>query len=95
MILPGKNVIEFLPRVHWGKGQAVLWISRRLAPTPRAGRPVVLYAGDDATDEAAFAALKGRGITVRVGAERGGADYAVKNVGSIHALLRWIERAIG
>jgi trehalose-phosphatase len=95
MILPGKNVLEFLPRVNWGKGEAVLWIRRRLARTLRSRRIVTLYAGDDATDEAAFATLQGRGVTIRVGAHRGRADYAVKNVREIHALLRWIARATG
>lgn len=94
-LLPGKDVWEFVPRVDWGKGQAALWIARRLARTLRPHRVVILYAGDDATDEAAFAALKGRGATVRVGARRGRAEYAVKNVSGIHVLLRWIARAIG
>jgi trehalose-phosphatase len=93
--LSGKNVLEFLPQVNWGKGQAALWIARRLVPTLRPRCAVILYAGDDATDEAAFAALKGRGVTVRVGGRRGLADYAVKNISGTHALLRWLLRAIG
>lgn len=93
--LTGKNVLEFLPRVRWGKGQAALWIARRSAAALRPRRAVILYAGDDATDEAAFAALKGRGVTVRVGGRRGLADYAVENVRGLHALLRWLLRAIG
>lgn len=94
-ILHGKNVLELLPRVNWGKGRAVLWIARRLASIRHRRRAVILYAGDDATDEAAFAALKGRGVTIRVGAGRGRADYAVASVRGIHALLRWIARTIG
>jgi len=94
-ILPGKDVVEFIPQVGWGKGQAASWIARRLARTLRPRHAVILYAGDDATDEAAFAALKGRGMTIRVGARRGGAAYAVRGVREIHALLRWIARTIG
>ena len=94
-ILRGKNVLEFFPRVRWGKGKAALWISSRLTRKLRPRRVLTLYAGDDATDEAAFAALKGRGVTVRVGAGRGRADYAVKNVKAMYALLRWIGQAIG
>jgi len=93
--LPGKNVVEFLPRVDWGKGRAVRWIARRLALTLPSRQPLILYAGDDATDEAAFAALTGRGITVRVGAERGGADYAVRGVRDMHTLMHRVARVIG
>jgi len=93
--LAGKNVLEFLPRVRWGKGPATLWIARRLATACRPHRAVILYAGDDASDEAAFAALKGRGIGIRVGGRRGPADFAVENVRGLHALLRWLLRAIG
>ena len=94
LVLHGKNVLEFLPGLEWRKGQAALWIARRLVRTLRPGRALVLYAGDDATDADAFAALRGHGVTVRVGARRGRADYAVKNVRGLQALLRGIERAI-
>lgn len=91
-LLPGKNVSEFVPRVSWGKGHAATWIAKRLARALRPRRPVILYAGDDATDDAAFAALKGRGVTVRVGATRGLAEYRVRSVAGVRALLRWIDR---
>jgi len=93
--LPGKDVVEFLPLVNWDKGRAARWIAERLATRLRPRPRVILYAGDDATDEAAFRALKGRGLTIRVGAERGGAEYAVRHVRAIHALLRRIARVIG
>ena len=53
---------EVLPRVGWHKGAAVGWIVAQL------GRPdaLVIYFGDDATDEEAFTALAD-GITVKVG----------------------------
>jgi trehalose-phosphatase len=95
MSLPGKNVLELLPRVRWGKGEAVLWIRRRLAQALRSRPTITVYAGDDATDATAFAALEGRGVTVRVGGHRDRADHAVENVRAIHALLRWLARTIG
>jgi alpha,alpha-trehalase len=91
VLLEGKRVAELLPRAGWGKGQAARWIAARARP---ARRRVVVYAGDDRTDEAAFAALRGRAITVRVGAGRGGAAYAVPDVRAVTALLRWLARAI-
>lgn len=94
-IVPGKNVLELLPRVRWRKGEAALWIRSRLARTLGSRPTLTVYAGDDITDETAFAALKGRGVTVRVGAHRGRADYAVENVRAIQALLRWLARGLG
>ncbi|MBI4609092.1 MAG: trehalose-phosphatase [Candidatus Rokubacteria bacterium] len=92
--LPGKDVFEFLPQVHWGKGKAAVWITRQLGRKLGGRRAVVLYAGDDATDEPAFTALKGRALTVRVGVGAGLAEYAVESVSAIHALLRRIARAM-
>lgn len=58
----GKTVLDLRPLVRWHKGTAVL------ALLQRAGRgAAAVYAGDDLTDEYAFAALKGRAVTVKVG----------------------------
>ncbi len=94
-LIPGREVFDFVPRVGWGKGQAARWIARHAGRALRRGSPVVLYAGDDTTDEAAFAALKGRALTVRVGGGESGAEYAVSGVREVHVLLRWIDRALG
>ncbi len=94
-IIPGREVFDFIPRVRWNKGDAGRWIVRHARPTLPPGRPVVLYAGDDATDEAAFRALRGRGVTVRVGGGPSAAEYAVRSVAEVHALLRWLVLALG
>lgn len=60
-ILKGKKVWEVLPRAVGGKGQAVC-----LAVARFAAKPLVVYLGDDTTDEEAFAVLP-RGLTIRVG----------------------------
>ncbi len=65
-ISQGKKVWELRPPVQWNKGNAVTWLVRLF--NPRKELPV-FYAGDDRTDEDAFAVLKGTGITVLV-AER-------------------------
>jgi alpha,alpha-trehalase len=80
--LPGKAVIDVLPDVVWGKGQAVRWM------LAACGNPVPLYAGDDTTDEDAFAALAD-GITVLV-ANTGrptAARYRIGGVAALHAFL--------
>jgi trehalose-phosphatase len=61
-LLPGKKVWEFLPSEAEGKGAAAKMLTRKLT-----GRPLLIYAGDDFTDETAFSAMA-RGITIRVGA---------------------------
>jgi trehalose 6-phosphate phosphatase len=59
--MEGKKIWEVLPRALAGKGAAV----RKLRTSfPRGS--LVIYMGDDTTDEEAFSALPGA-VTVRVG----------------------------
>jgi trehalose 6-phosphate phosphatase len=60
-LLEGRRVLELRPDGLPGKGDAVQWIA--------AARPgaAILYAGDDATDEDAFRALRRDDFPVRVG----------------------------
>jgi len=82
----GHKVYEIRPRVSWNKGSAVGWIRQQL-PWPD---PLVLYMGDDDTDEDAFAALPAA-ITVRVGCfPETAAHYRVDNPGEVQAFLRWL-----
>lgn len=53
-ITEGKMVLEVRPRVEWGKGEAVELLLSRLQP-PQGS--MVLYIGDDRTDEDAFRAV--------------------------------------
>lgn len=94
-LISGREVFDFVPRVRWSKGEAARWIARRAGRTLRRGRPVVVYAGDDATDEAAFAALKGRALTVRVGDGPSVAEYRVRDVRAMQAVLRRLAVALG
>lgn len=57
----GKMLIEIRPERHWNKGDAVLWIWKKLAPDH-----LPCYVGDDLTDEDAFQALRPYGITIRI-----------------------------
>lgn len=61
----GNQVLELLPAIAWDKGSALRQIASRLGLPNSA----VFYAGDDTTDEAAFAVVK-NGVTVRVGPPR-------------------------
>lgn len=59
----GKMVYEVRPNVDFNKGKAVRDILKSYPPFGL----LAIYLGDDLTDEDAFHALKGRGITVFVG----------------------------
>jgi trehalose 6-phosphate phosphatase len=88
-VLKGKKVWEILPPEVEGKGRAV---RRLLAELPRGTLP--LYIGDDTTDESAFAELR-RGITVRVGKQRGSkARFYLRNPDQVIVLLRRLEAEI-
>jgi trehalose-phosphatase len=63
-IKAGKKVFEFVPGVDWHKGKALHWILERVGEDPAA---LVLYAGDDVTDEDAFRAVAGIGVAIAVG----------------------------
>ena len=66
VLMRGKEVLEIRPNLPWDKGRAALWwLERRYGPDwPQRVMPI--YIGDDRTDEDAFAALAGGGITVAV-----------------------------
>ncbi len=87
-LVPGHAVFDFVPRVGWNKGRAACWIASHMKRTLPARRAVVLYAGDDTTDESAFLALRGRGVTICVGTKPTAAEYRVRGVRDFQALLR-------
>lgn len=67
-IVEGKKVLEFRPDLPVNKGTAVRAMVQQMKD--RCGKPpLALYAGDDTTDEDAFAQLDD-GVTILVGDER-------------------------
>lgn len=82
-VLGGKKVWEVLPR-RAGKSVAIKEWLKRLSK-----RPLVIFAGDDATDEEVFGALRGA-ITIRVGSGAGTrAKYFLR---SPQEMLTFLER---
>lgn len=61
----GKLVHEFMPVFRWNKGQAMLWLLKRLRLGRRDVCPICM--GDDLTDENMFIAAGDWGVTVAVG----------------------------
>lgn len=86
-VLPGKKVIEILPAQADHKGKSVQRLLRLWK-----GDFTSVFIGDDRTDETAFAFLKRRGLTIRVGAgrERSQAQYYVDSVEEARFFLRLI-----
>ena len=76
----GKRVQELSVR-SVTKGDAVTTLRERL------GDPVVLYLGDDVTDEDAFRALKSGDLGIHVGRGTTAADFTVGDVHEVSALL--------
>ncbi len=63
----GKKVIEVRPNVDWDKGHAV---SRVLRAVDHAHRSLIMYIGDDRTDEDAFRILPRSAMTIIVGKKK-------------------------
>jgi trehalose 6-phosphate phosphatase len=85
-VIKGKKVIELTPNVSWNKGSAVIWILKQFED-----KCVPIYIGDDQTDETAFKALNGSGVTIRVGkSKKTAANYYLKGHWEIPRLLREI-----
>ncbi|HEX3681241.1 MAG TPA: trehalose-phosphatase [Bryobacteraceae bacterium] len=85
----GKMVLEVFPRVDWHKGRAIKWIAQEILPTS----PLLIYVGDDISDEDAFAAIR-EGITIRVGGlSDTAAQYSLPDVAAVGLFLKWLNHA--
>lgn len=83
----GKKVLEIRPAVDWHKGKAVGWLVERMSLCKNS---LLIYFGDDNTDEDVFAAWPGE-ITVCVGAKQNtSANYTVRDPEEVHAFLSWL-----
>ena len=90
---PGKKVIELLPRVSWDKGECALWLRDHWRREHVGREPAIVFLGDDETDERAFEALRGKGMTVRVGSgpRRSAAVRWVEDVRDVHRFLASLD----
>ena len=81
----GKNVVE-MAVLHTTKGDAIVELRADVAPT------AVLFAGDDVTDEDAFAVLGPDDVGIKVGDGPTAAQYRVADPDELAAvLLRLVE----
>lgn len=89
-IAGGKKVFEVRPPISWNKGKVVTWLLKRPAIMGKTEITLPIYVGDDLTDEDAFRALLGKGITVYVGRPNTSskAEYYLANVREVKRFLR-------
>lgn len=89
IVTRGKRILEVRPNVVWNKGSAVKWILGSLSDYLLMEKPYPIYMGDDETDEDAFRALKGRGLTILVSPRKGAseASYFIKSVEEAYQFL--------
>ncbi|GEK23346.1 trehalose-phosphatase [Cellulomonas xylanilytica] len=86
-VLHGKDVVE-ISVLRASKGEALTALRDEL------GAPVVLYAGDDVTDEHAFDALRADDVTVKVGAGTTAARFRVDDPDELVATLAALAEAL-
>jgi len=88
----GKKVIELRPNVPWNKGYAVRQILRDSASSRNR---MILYCGDDRTDEDAFRLLPRTAVTICVGTNsRSLARFSVRSVQEVHTVLNTVLTAL-
>lgn len=85
-LMRGACNVELLPNIGWHKGSAVEWIRERVAAHEGDAWP--LYIGDDLTDEDAFRAVRGHGVSVSAASRASGADFFIDGPGEVETLLR-------
>lgn len=98
-VMEGKKVLEIRPNRDVNKGTATLEITREILGGRQGS---VLYVGDDATDEDAFASLRAQmpaAVTARVthdDAARTAAEFALDDTSAVAEFLGWLaaERGI-
>ncbi len=85
-ITTGKKVFEIRPMSAWHKGDAVQWLMERFGQ-----ESMPIYIGDDTTDEDAFMAVEGKGISIGVGLNCK-ADYYLKDTSEVEKFLKKLMR---
>lgn len=87
-VTEGKKVYEIRPGIEWDKGKALEWFLRNLPSKARQG--IVVYLGDDTTDEDAFRVVRERkGWGIRVGEPEGPtqASYHLRGIQEVRRFL--------
>lgn len=88
-IVPGKFVLNLMPRHSPDKGDALLELVRRT------GMRRAVFIGDDYTDEDAFQLGSARVLSIRIGRKRGSsAEFYLKEQAEVVDLLELVRRLV-
>jgi len=91
-MMEGKKIFEIRPDLEWDKGKGVLAV---LGMCTSREDPLVIYIGDDRTDEDAFRVLRHSGITIKVGGDgKTGAGYYLNSPSEVGELLERIKKTL-
>ena len=85
-VMQGNCMLELLPGIPWHKGSAVDWILERVST--RHENPWPVYIGDDLSDQDAFGAVRGRGLTIAAAPRAEGAEISLDGPYEVEDLLR-------
>jgi alpha,alpha-trehalase len=90
----GKCVYDFQPRIDWHKGRALHRLLEKIFV--KTDDVVVVYLGDDVTDEDAFREIKnhGLGIIVKEENRQTEADYALESTAEVERFLELLTAAL-
>ena len=81
----GKKILEARAPIFWDKGK----VASMLLDSFKQEKPLSIYLGDDRTDEDAFSALDGKGLTVFIGKPRKSkAKFFLKDVSEVGVFLK-------
>lgn len=84
----GDKVYEIRPHLRWHKGSAIAWIKAHIGDPDT----LVIYIGDDTTDEDAFRALGDGAITIRVGDDaQTAARFLLPDPATVQRFLLWVD----
>lgn len=89
-VTEGKKVLEVRPAADWHKGKAISMILANHRGAYARSRPLVMFLGDDLTDEDGFkAVVKLGGVAIFVGEppEKTAADHYLRSPGEVQEFL--------
>lgn len=93
-LLEGKKVLEVLPPAEMDKGRAVLEAVGRIQSLA-GGRPLLVFLGDDVTDETVFVRLRRADVGIHVGAgRRSRARYRLRSPVEVGYFLQRLEGVV-
>lgn len=79
----GKKIIEILPAGAWNKGTVIEMLAKKYHQS------VMLFAGDDVTDEGAFGVMRPDDVSIRIGHNKASrARYYLKHQREVEKLLQ-------